>query len=148
MVTDVDLSVEINRDALALLPLEIADGHPYYVATQFLGSGVAWDRQTVASRWVDGDFTTSRRRGNVTEQVAVEVACASTAALLLATEVLIAAFTQDAFTMTVTIDGRIWAYQCEAADYQSLQWSTPRLSAHQGQVLFGVPRRPVALAGF
>ena len=147
-MTDVDLSVEINRDALALLPLEIADGNPYYVATQFLGTGISWDRQTVSSRWVDGDYTVSRRRGNVTEQVAVEVACASTAALLLATETLIAAFTQDSYTMTVTIDGQIWAYACEAADYQSLQWTTPRLSAHQGQVLFGVPRRPLALAGF
>jgi hypothetical protein len=147
-VTDVDLSVEVNRDALALLPLEIADGNPYFVSTQFLGTGISWDRQTVSSRWVDGDYTVSRRRGNVVEQVAVEVRCASTLALRLATEVLIAAFTQDNYTMTVTVDGQVWAYQCEAADYQALQWSTPRLAAHQGQMLFGVPRRPIALAGF
>jgi hypothetical protein len=146
-VTDVDISCLIERDLLALDPLEIADGNPYYLSTQFLGSGVAWDRQTVSSRWVDGEFTTSRRRGNVTEQVAVEIVAASTLALQLATQALIDAFTQDSFTMTITIDNREWAYLCEAADYQSLQWTTPRLSAHQGQVLFGVPRRPVAMAG-
>ena len=147
-MTDVNISCKVNRDALALLPLEIADGNPYYLATQFMGAAVSWDRQTVSSRWVEGDYTTSRRRGNVTEQVAVEIRCVSTLALQLAMDALIDAFTQDNYTMTITIDGRIWAYQCEAADYTNMMWTTPRLAAHQGQVVFGVPRRPVALAGF
>lgn len=146
-MTDVDLSVEINRDALALDPLILGDGNPYYIATQFLGAGVTWDRQQVSSRWVDGDFTTSRRRANVTEQIAVEVVCPDMFTLQNAVETLIDAFVQDFYLMTTTVDGQLWTYQCEAADYQNAMWNTPRLAACQGQIIFSVPRRPVAVSG-
>lgn len=147
-MTDVNISCLISRDALGLDPLEIADGHPYYLSTQFLGAGVSWDRQTASSRWVDGDTTTSRRRGNVTEQVAVEIMAGGAFDLQNFMQALIDAFVQDTFTMTVTLDGQIWGYTCEAADYQNAMWNTPRLAAYQGQIVFNVPRRPVALAGF
>jgi hypothetical protein len=147
-VTDVDLSVKVSRDALGLLPLELADD-PYYLAsTPFLGSQVTWDRQQVSSRFVEGDYTTSRRRGNVVEQLAVEVKTSSTFDLSNAMEVLIDAFAQDNYTLTVTIDGQIWAYACESADYQNAMWTTPRLAAHQGQAVFSVPRKPLAVSGF
>jgi hypothetical protein len=144
---DVNISAVVNRDMLGLLPLELADGSPYLLATQFLGAGVTWDRQTVASRWVDGDYTVSRRRGNVSEQIAIEIVAADMLSLRSAMTTLIEAFTQDHFTLTVTVEGVVFAYDCEAGDYTNAMWNTPRLAASRGQVVFTVPRRPIAAAG-
>lgn len=147
-VTDIDLSVKVSRDALGLAALELTQA-PYYVAaTPFLGTAITWDRQTVNSRWVDSDYTTSRRRGTIQEQMAVEVQCDTMFDLQNAMQTLVDAFTQDNYTLTVTVDGQIWAYDCEAADYTNLMWTAPRLSACQGQMLLAVPRRPVAVSGF
>jgi hypothetical protein len=144
---DVNISAVLNRDLLGLSPLEIANGNPYLLGTQFLGAAVTWDRQTVSSRWVDGDYTVSRRRANVSEQIAVEVVAPNMLSLRTAMTTLIEAFTQDHFTMTVTVNGVIFAYDCEAGDYTNAMWNTPRLAASRGQVVFTVPRRPIAAAG-
>jgi hypothetical protein len=146
-MADIVLSALVSRDALGLLPLEIADGNPYYLATQFMGAAVAWDRQSVTSRWVDGDYTVSRRRANVIEQVGVETLADTMLQLRARLTTLIEAFTQDHFVFTITVDGAIFAYDCEAADYTNSMWTTPRLASCQGQVLFSVPRRPIAVAG-
>src|SRR6478735_9822764 len=124
---DIDLSVQVNRSLLALDPLELADGKPYFVASQFMGTAVSWDRQMVSSRWVDGDWTVSRRRANVTEQIAIEVIGGDMATLRAAMTTLIEAFTQDHYTLTVIINGVVFAYDCEAADYTNAMWTTPRL---------------------
>jgi hypothetical protein len=146
-MADIDLSVVINRDALALQPLDIAVSPYYLAATPFLGASVSWDRQTVSSRWVDGDTTTSRRRGTVMEPLAVEIMAPDMATLKDYVQTLIEAFCQDAYTMTIRVDGELWIYNCEAADYTNLMWTTPRLVAAQGQVQLTVPRRPVAAVG-
>jgi hypothetical protein len=146
-MADVNISAVINRDLLGLLPLELADGNPYLLSSQFLGAAVTWDRQTVGSRWVDGDYTVSRRRANVSEQIAIEVVADNMLDLRTAMMTLINAFTQDHFTLTVTVDGVVFAYDCEAGDYTNAMWNTPRLAASRGQVVFTVPRRPIAAAG-
>lgn len=147
MPYDVPLSVLISRTALVLPPLEIATTPDYYLSTQFLGAAVAWSRQQVESQWLDGAVTTSRHRQMVTDQVAVEVKGTSLADVQSKINVLIQAFTQDSFTMTVVAADATRVYLCEAADYQDLSWTTPRLSAAQGQVMLSVPRQPVALSG-
>jgi hypothetical protein len=146
-MADLDLSVEVNRDALALTPLDIAQPPYYLAASPFLSSQVSWDRQTVSSRWIDGEVTTSRKRGMVMETIAVEVVATDMATLQDYMQTLIEALCQDTYTMTITVDGTLWVYNCEAADYTNLMWTTPRLVAAQGQAQFTVPRRPVAAVG-
>lgn len=146
-MTDVDLSVLINRDLLGLGELEIASDPVYYLAPTFLGGNVQWDRQSASSRWVDGDYTTSRRRGTVMEAVQVEIKCATLVEVQAAMQVLIDAFTQDHYTMTITAGSALYVYDCESADYQNAMWTTPRLASPQGQIVFNVPRRPVASVG-
>jgi hypothetical protein len=146
-MADVDLSVTISRTALGLSPLEIASGDDYYIGTQFLGAAVQWERQQTTSQWLDGAVTTSRHRSAVTEQIAVEVTADTLVAVQAAINTLIQAFVQNSFTMTVVAGGATRVYRCEAADYQDLSWTTPRLSGAQGQVLLQVPRQPVALSG-
>lgn len=146
-MVDVALSVTVSRELLGLAPLELANSAVYYVAPQFLGAVVQWDRQQVSSRYLDGDVTVSRRRQNVVERIAVEVKGPDLPAVQLAIKDLIDAFCQDRYTLTVVAGGATRAYACETADYQDLSWTTPRLVAAQGQVLLNVPRSPVALAG-
>lgn len=146
-MSDIDISVTVSRDALGLPPLEIASAIDYYCTPQFLGAAVQWDRQQVSSRWLDGDVTTARRRKSVTEQIGVEVRGPNLKAVQTSINTLIDAFCQDSFTLTVTADGAVRAYACEAADYQDLSWTTPRLAGAAGQVLLQVPRQPVALKG-
>lgn len=144
---DIALSVQLSRDALGLNPLEIAFGARYYLAPQFLGGAVQWNRQKISSPFVDGEITTQRSRQNVTENVGVEIRATNASDLQAYTVELIAAFLQDSYTMTVVADGATFIYQCETADYQAASWSTPRMVAFQGQLVFQVPRQPVALAG-
>lgn len=144
-MADVALSVQLSRAALGLPPLEIAASPTYYCSTQFLGAAVQWSRTQVGSPWVDGQVTTTRTRQMVSEQVAVEVKAPDMAALVVAVDELVSAFQQDSFTLTILAENGSWEYQCEAADYQVVLWSTPRLVAKQAQVVFTVPRQPYSL---
>jgi hypothetical protein len=144
---DVELSVTVSRDSLGLPPLEIATSMDYYLGLQFLGANVTWQRQQVESQWLDGAVTTSRHRGMVTEQIAVEVTSTNLFGVQARINELIQAFTQDSFNLTVIADGATRQYRAEAADYQDLSWTTPRMAGAQGQILLSVPRQPVALIG-
>lgn len=146
MAADLSLSVTVSRTLLGLSDLPINDHVTYYVAPQFLGGQVQWNRQQVTSPFTDGAVTVYRNRQLVTEQIAVEVMARTGAELKAAVDTLIDAFLQDSFTLTVTSDGATYQYACEAADY-ALLWAGPRMIARQAQVMLSVPRQPAALAG-
>lgn len=147
MASDLQLSVTVTRDALGLQPLEVANSEDYYCSPQFLGAAVQWNRQQVQSQWLDGAVTTSRRRNMVTEQIGIEVVGDTLDGLQAKMNTLISAFIQDSYQLAVATPGTLRIYQCEAADYQDASWTTPRQVACQGQIVFSVPRQPVALAG-
>ena len=140
-MTDLPMSVLISRTLLGLADLEINDFVNYYVAPQFLGAINEWDRVQATSAYVDGAATVQRKLQMVQEQVVVEVMGGDSAELQDNCVAITEAFTQDNFTMTVTIDGIVKVYACEAAGYQ-LAWTGPRLIEHQGQLTFTMPRQP------
>lgn len=145
---DLDLVVSVTRDALGLGPLQLSPGARYFVSgAQFLGAQVQWNRVKASSPFVDGEVTIHRSRPNVTETVGVEIRADSAAELQAFTQELLGAFTQDSFHLNVSVDGAEFVYACEAADYQLVTWTTPRLASLRGQVLFSVPRKPLALSG-
>lgn len=150
---DLDLSVLVTRDWLGLGPLEVNDQVAYRSAPELLGTQVSWNNNRVGSPWIDGEFTVSRTRGMVEEPVGVEVTGRTlpnqvlTGSRLQANfAALIDAFTQDSYTLTVTIDGVVYAYECEAAGYQ-VTWSGPRFMARRGKIAFTVPRQPAPVLG-
>lgn len=146
-MADIALSITVSRTLLGLPPLEIGYNEDYYVAAEFLGGQVTWQRTKITSPWVDGEVTTQRFRLNPTETIGVEIVAETQQQLDLGTEEVLAAFLQDNFVLTVTVDGGQYSYACEAADYTAAQWTTPRLTAKQGQILFSLPRQPVQLSG-
>lgn len=145
-MSDIALSVVLSRDALGLPPLQINDHLNYYIAPSFLGASQSWQRNTVGSPFIDGTTTTFRTRQMVQEPIQVEVPADTTAELYTQMATIVQAFSQDSFTMTVTVNGQVTQYACEAADFTVL-WQSPRIVNKQGQVTFTMPRQPVPLTG-
>lgn len=142
-MSDLALSVLVSRSALGLSDLDINDHIDYIVAgPEFLGGQQSWDRTQVSSPFADGEVTTMRRRQNVQENIVLEVLGDTTSEVHSNAQTVIDAFSQDAFTITVSINGASTAYHCEASDYKLIT-SGPRYSAQQIQVLFVVPRKPI-----
>lgn len=156
-VPDLALGVTVSRGLLGKGRLHINDRVRYKVGDQFLGAGVQWQRNQVTSPYVDGAVTVSRTRQIVNDQVNVEVYGRNyvpranpndrsfRSDILQRNESeLIEAFSQDFFTLAVVADGVLYAYNCEAADYQ-ISWTGPRRMAKQSLITFTVPHHPVPL---
>lgn len=142
-MSDLALSVLVSRSVLGLSDLDINDHLNFIIAgPEFLGGQQSWDRTQVSSPYADGEVTTMRRRQNVQENITLEVIGGSVPEMHSNAQELIDAFSQDSFTLTVSINGASTVYSCEAADYKILT-SGPRYTAQQIQVLFIVPRKPI-----
>lgn len=144
---DIGLSVAVTRSLLGLADLDINDHESFYVAPNTLGAQLTYNRQQVGAPWCDGQVTVNRSKQNVSEPVVVEVLGDDNSEVFANMAALIAAFSQDSFTLKITVDGVVNNYRCEAADYQIGAWVTGRLAAEQAQVTFTVLRQPVAAAG-
>ena len=155
---DFTVTVNVTRTQLGLSDLNINDGVNYKIsgADQFVQGAVTWERDTTRSPYVEGEFTTNRRRGNVQERLGIEVFKGNSAgisgqgkfALEANIQQLIQAFTQDAFVLNMTAASGTtwqneWHWACEAADY-SVVITGPRLASQQALVTFTVIRNPVA----
>lgn len=146
-MTDLSVVAKVTRSLLGLGDLNINDHSTYRLAgPQVMGGTVSWDRRQVSSPWVEGDITVSRRRTNVMDQITVYVDGANMAGVNTNLQTLITAFTQDRYTLSITVGSQQFAWDCEAADYQ-VTYDTPHLKSLYVPVVFTVPRRPVALSG-
>lgn len=155
---DFTLSALVTRTQLGLSDLQINDNLNYRIsgADQFMQGTVIWERDSTKSPYVEGEFTTNRRRSNVQERLGVEVFKGDSAgisgqgkfALEANIQQLIQAFTQDAFVINATANSgttwqQEWHWACEAADY-AVTITGPRLASQQALVVFTVIRNPVA----
>ena len=146
-MTTLTLSVLVSRESLTLSDLQINDHSNYIVAgPEFLGGTVAWDKTRVSSPYMDGDVITHMRKGNVQEQVVVEVLGTDIGDLKTNLKVLVDAFSQMSYLLKVSINSEEVQYICEPADYKIVS-STPRYAAKQLQVGFTVTRLPYLFSG-
>lgn len=146
MSADLDLSLLISRDLLSLDALQLNDFVNYYVAAQFLGQSVAWNKQQVTSPWTDGSVTTNRQRQTTSQPIAIEVLGDTLADMVDNANAMVQAFLQDSYTLDLIINGVEWKYQAEAADVQPSMVGS-RFVANQLQFVFNVPIQPVPLIG-
>lgn len=143
---DLLFSVLVTRDNLGLADLDCNDHINYYIAAQFLGGTITWNRQQATSPFIDGSVTTYRSKQMVTENIAVEVLGDDITTLYANMSALVAAFTQDSFNLQVAIGSDVVQYACEAADY-TVAWVGSRMVAKQVQVTFSMPRQPQPVVG-
>lgn len=142
----IPVTAYVTRELLALSPLEVNDHITYALTATIMGGQTAWERNEASSPWVDGEFTVSRKKRNVTEQIVIDVYGADQVELQDNIKTLIEAFTQDNYGLLINVTGAQKAYKCFAADYQ-VSWTHTRVHALNVPVTFNVPRMPNPLLG-
>lgn len=145
-MTDLPTIAKVSRPVLGENDLYINTSNYRLVGPNIMGGTVQWDRKTVSSPWVDGDITVSRRRGNVQDNISVYVTGTSQANLQSNIATLIAAFTQNRYTLQIQIGDATYAWDCETADY-SIQMDTVHFHARYVVVTFTIPHKPALLVG-
>lgn len=146
-MTDLNVIAKVTRAQLGLQDLYINDHSKYVIAGLDILSGtVSWQRQQVSAPWVDGDVTVARRRSSVMEPLTVYVAGTNQADLNTNIGTLLAAFTQDRYTLSIAIGSQQHDWDCEAADY-SVKINTVYVKSVYVPVTFQIMRKPVPLTG-
>jgi len=134
-----NLSAHVTRAGQS--NLDINDHLNYIIATAFFGGQVQWERKQIASPYMDGEHTVSRRARNVEETVQIHVYGEDHTDLTANIRELVSAFSQNTYDIVVTIDSAVTIYHCEAANY-SVEWSTPKFASNMTTATFIVPRKP------
>lgn len=146
-VVDTSLSVVVSRTLLSLPDLDINDHLDYIIsANQFLGADETWTRNQISSPWIDGSVTVSRTRAMVNQPLSIEVYGDHDADVQAKIKALSQAMSQSDFQLGISIGAAQWQYQCESAD-RTVQWTTPRIVAHQWIVQFTIPMQPNPVSG-
>lgn len=109
------LACTISRALLSLPDLDLNDGAAFKVVSVTPGPE-QWEKQKASSVFVDGDFTTQRRRRSPRMNVTVEVRGADQATLETNKQALRDAFSQDTFVLTFSLNGQSKQVYGEAAD--------------------------------
>lgn len=145
-MADLTVTAVVTRSSLGLPNLNINDHSKYVLTTTMLGGSVAWQRNAISSPYVDGDITVTRRRPTVVEPMEIYVYGTNGANLMWNTAEVINAFCQDAFSLTVTINGATRQYSCESSDY-SIEYNNAKFASKMCTVRLQVPRKPLPLVG-
>lgn len=140
-----ELSVTLSRDLLDDTALEINDHVNYYVA-EMGDNQTSWRRQTTSSPWIDGTVTTQRSKENITRSMSVEVLGENWADTLNNAGNLIAAVSQDNFTLTINMYSTVVSYICEASDYSWTQ-SKERWHSNRGILTVSLIHKPNPISG-
>ena len=140
-----DLSVTLSRDLLDDTALEINDHVNYYVA-EMGDNQTSWRRQTTSSPWIDGTVTTQRSKENITRSMSIEVLGTNWADTLNNAGNLIAAVSQDNFTLTIDMYSTAVSYICEASDYSWTQ-SKERWHSNRGILTVSLIHKPNPISG-
>jgi hypothetical protein len=145
-MSDISLSAKVTRTDLGLGDLDI-NASPYRVAGPSVMEGTtAWERNQVNAPWVEGDITISRRRGNVTSQLAIYVSGTTIGDMMTNVRTLVDAFNQDRYTLQINMGTAVNQWDCEAADY-AVVMDTAHVYNMYALVTFSLQRKPVPLAG-
>lgn len=145
-MTDLSVVAKVTRTYLDLEDLDINTGYYRIAGPDIMSGQVTWQRQQVSAPWVDGEVTVARRRGNVMEPLTVYVTGSDQSTLNTNIQDLIWAFTQDRYTLSITIGAQQHDWDCEAADY-SVRVSTPYMKSLYVPVTFQIMRKPLPLLG-
>lgn len=136
----------VTRTELALPDLNLNDHLNYIVVNQILGAQVQWRRQAVTSPFIEGQYTVGRVRDVVTDKFAVQVLGADQATMFGNLQALLAAFNQDYFNLSITLDNQMLTFACEASVY-TVDFSQERIWARQMLVTFDLRRQPISVNG-
>jgi hypothetical protein len=137
---------EVSRTELSLEPLDLNDHVNYQVANEILGGTQTWNRQSVRSPYVDGEYTVNAARSRPEERFAVQVFGEDQLTLQENIAMLIDAVSQFRFQLRLEMNEAVYIWQCETADY-TLDFNQSRMMARQALVSLMIPRSPKLVRG-
>lgn len=138
-------AAEVTRTELGLAPLAL-NAAPYRVVAEIMGGTQGWNRQSVRSPYVDGEFTVNRSRSQVQEKFGVYVSGATQGLIQSSIATLLAAFSQFRYQLTITLEDASYTWNCDTADY-TVDWNQARWLARQALVGLTIPRSPLLVNG-
>lgn len=133
--------LQLTRSELGLSTLDLNDQVNYIVAETLFGGQQSWNRQTVKSPFVDGEFTVHRSMSQRQERVGIQVLGDTQTTLQTNLDALLTALSQFRFNLIWTADSVQRTYNCETADYQ-IDFSRERWMARKVLVTASVPVYP------
>lgn len=147
---DFEGHVAISRTSLGLGTLHLRPDTGYRISRNGIGpGGQEFERSHASSIYVNGDYLTHKRKGMQRVQMVVRVTAANANQLHSRIQSLVEAVDQYQFTMTVTIDGIVFEWKCEAADWvigDSGAWDDLMLRSNTQYVSLDIPRFPDGVA--
>lgn len=137
----------VTRTGTTPLALDVP-GH--YEIIAFGPGGRSWRRDTVAGRYQHGRALLNAVLETGTAVLQVRVHGATWTQVVNRAQVLVDAFSQLAYTLSVTIDGASSTMTCEAADISLMGGETfqkHHAMAQMQEFQLIIPRNPVPVAG-
>ena len=135
-----DVSLVLNAPAGPLELQNPAGGYELH-ADSFAQRAVTWRQQDVEGMWLEGTYTSSAVRANVTEAVVVWVEGADPDELNNRIDALVNGIQQLRYTFDLTIGNSKETWTCMPADY-TIEASQPLRFATMATVRATVPRLP------
>lgn len=148
-MADLAVAASVTRAELALAALDLSQPGVYKVVSWGPGL-VAWDRQTVRSRFVHGETLVGAVKQQASDALVVRAYGATHAQLRQRIKAVTDAFSQFSYDLTVTIEGEVSTHRCDPADYTVGEADAVQkfhLMALQQEVSLTVPRQPVPTVG-
>jgi hypothetical protein len=138
-----DLNISLKLYTGVSTYLELNDKVNYRMGEgSFDNQSVQHRRKTSTNPFVEGEYVVSSLRGNVTEQMNVQVFGANQYATRSALQTLQTALEQTTFQVVRTIDNWKTTWTCYASDY-TMQSSRPLMNAKMVIVQIQLLRDPV-----
>lgn len=149
MTATLDLTGTITRTDLGLAPLSL-DVDGLHSIVSFSQGGVTWRRTAVSGKYQAGRRLTQAQQDTVTDVLLIRVYGSSTIEVDNRAGVLMAAFAQFTYQLTVTINGLVRTAECEPADMDVVGEDSRRKGltfANMREIQFSIPRDPRLIAG-
>lgn len=149
MRTDLPISCTVSRTSGG--PLQLQSPGTYEVVDLGLGAR-SWRRTTLEGRYQHGRALLGAVLDTMTIPLVVRVYGASVQEVSTRAQTLIAAVSQQAYTITCVLGGTgaaTFTWSCEPADVQLAGGSVNKfqLMQHQQEYVLAIPRDPIPIAG-
>lgn len=139
----------VTRTELGQADLSLEDPGIYRIVS--VGPGpLSWRRERITSPYIHGESLVGAVKETAAMSLSIRVLGTSAASLNTRTATLLRAFEQFNYQLTLVLDGVIWTWDCQPADYaggDGGEFEPNLLRAFQQVYRFSIPRDPVPIAG-
>lgn len=149
-MADLSLTGYVTRAELGLANLAL-NTSTYRVIENSWGPGeVTWRRQVTKSPFIHGELATQMIKETGNTPLGIRVIGSNPTDCFNKMNILLRAFDQFQYSLSFNLEGTIWGYICQAADYTVGEGGVIQkfhIKAYQQEVRFSIPRYPIPVSG-